>query len=156
MLNFKLIVTTKGKDLGVAADSSLKTSAQQAEAVKNGQMEHGDKCNDKKPWPKVWTDIKILHVSILIIATKTSQCINSPLCNSECKAQVTDDCSGKQKSFTSVRSPRGARQIPAAAAGVLSPSPRRCSSAPFNHTRVHHTPFPHGFTAGAPSPSRIP
>lgn len=61
MLNFKLIVTTKGKDLGVAADSSLKTSAQQAEAVKNGQMEHGDKCNDKKPWPKVWTDIKILR-----------------------------------------------------------------------------------------------
>lgn len=47
MLNFKLIATTEEKDLGVAADSSLKTSAQQAEAVRNRQMERWDKCNDK-------------------------------------------------------------------------------------------------------------
>jgi len=34
LLNLKLIVTTEEKDLGVAADSSLKTSAQCTEAVK--------------------------------------------------------------------------------------------------------------------------
>lgn len=34
LLNFKLIVTTQEKDLGVAVDSFLKTSAQCAEAVK--------------------------------------------------------------------------------------------------------------------------
>lgn len=61
MLNFKLIVTTQEKDLGVAANSSLKTSAQQAEAVKNRQMERWEKCNDKKPWPKVRMERELLR-----------------------------------------------------------------------------------------------
>lgn len=85
MLNFKLIVTTQEKDLGGAADSSLKTSAQHAEAVKNRQMECWDKCNDEAV-AKSMDGHKILHVSILIIATKPSQSMNSPICNTECEA----------------------------------------------------------------------
>lgn len=155
MLNFKLIVTTQEKDLGLAADSSLETSAQQAEAVKNRQMERWDKYNDKKP--KVRMEIKPLHVSILIIATNSSQSMNSPACSAECKAQneelryLTAAVENREGSLQ-----QGAQdqdRVPAAPPGVCPHPSGDAAQHPPHHTQVHPS-FPSGFTSVL-SPPRI-